>query len=130
MNVKNYVNYIGTPLLGIAVGYTVGGEVGAIGGLIASYLPDLPYIKMMSEDLIKGRNENRLKGLTLQLRDYTHSLLGCTSALALSAFGVIPNYIGVIWTSHIVIDYLTHDKEAEYFEPFKPLYPYKNIEIP
>jgi hypothetical protein len=119
MGYKEIVNYVGTPLMGLAVG--------GIPGLLISYAPDVPYVKMLLEDAVKGKNKDRLTGYTLKARDVSHSLLVPAALWATVPLGM-PWEVPAIYTGHLLIDYATHGKE-KYFKKFKPIYPLSRREI-
>jgi hypothetical protein len=121
-DIKDAINYVGTPVMG----YIMGGLPGAI----ISYLPDLPYFKAAFDDMTKGVTEDRLTGYKLELRDFSHSLLCCGLVSLISFATPVPDYVGLVWTGHVLIDYFTHNKNKRFFKPFKPLYPYKEVKLP
>jgi membrane-bound metal-dependent hydrolase YbcI (DUF457 family) len=119
--IKDVVNFIGTPLIGLGLG--------GIEGLLWSYEPDIALINLIP-DLYKGKNKDRLVGGWEKLHMYLHSITNVAVITGLAALNIIPYYAPIIVGTHLLIDYFTHSKETnKYFKGYKPFYPFSNYTI-
>jgi hypothetical protein len=119
--IKDAVNFVGTPLIGLALG--------GIEGLLWSYEPDIALVKIIP-DLYKGKDEDRLTGFWNKLHMYLHSVTNVAIVAGPAALEVVPYYAPIIVGVHLLVDYCTHSRETnKYFKGYKPFYPFSNYTI-
>ena len=106
-------------------------------GILISFMPDIMLIFLIS-DIINGKNKNRLTNKKLQLHLFLHSITFIIIMFVVFIIVFIFNIwlyliilrICIIFTIHIVLDYMTHRKsDNKYFIGYYIFYPYKRFRI-